>query len=115
MNQQQTPDATSQGHALASDHELVTTLFDLGRQVASVLDFEELLTQIPRLIGRLIDFEAFAVYLLDEKRSELRAAYKVGYPETDSAARLRLGQGLVGAAVLNQQAELVNDLKADSR
>ena len=115
MNQPHTPDETSQGHAFASDHELVTALFDLGRQVASVLDFDELLEQIPRLIGRLIDFEAFAVYLLDEKRAELRSAYTVGYPSGGPPIRLRLGQGLVGTAVLNQQALLVNDLNADVR
>jgi sigma-B regulation protein RsbU (phosphoserine phosphatase) len=115
VNQQHTPDETSQGHAFASDHALVTALFDLGRQVTSVLDFDELLEQIPRLIGRLIDFEAFAVYLLDEKRAELRSAYTVGYPTDGPAVRLRLGQGLVGTAVLNQQALLVNDLTADVR
>ena len=115
MNQQHTPDETSHGHAFASDHELVTALFDLGRQVASVLDFDELLEQIPRLIGRLIDFEAFAVYLLDEKRAELRPAYTVGYPTDGAPMRLRLGEGLVGTAVLDQQALLINDLTADPR
>ena len=66
------------------EYELVTTLFDLGRRVTSVLDIDELLRQIPRLIGRLISFEAFAVYLLDERRGELRSAYTVGYPEPAS-------------------------------
>src|SRR5512145_2985873 len=98
VNQQHASDETSQEHAFASDHELVTTLFDLGRQVASVLDFDELLRQIPKFIRRLIDFEAFAVYLLDEKRAELRVAYAVGYPDNGQAATLRLGQGLVGTA-----------------
>ena len=46
-----------------------TTLFDLGRQVTGVLDFDELLAQIPTLIARLIPFDAFAVYLLDERRA----------------------------------------------
>jgi sigma-B regulation protein RsbU (phosphoserine phosphatase) len=96
-------------------HELVTTLFDLGRQVTAVLDLEDLLRQIPRLIGRLIQFEAFAVYLLDERRGELRAAYSVGYPTDETQVRLRLGQGLVGAAVESQQPLLVNDLRADPR
>jgi sigma-B regulation protein RsbU (phosphoserine phosphatase) len=98
-----------------TEHELVTTLFDLGRQVTAVLDLDDLLHQIPRLIGRLISFEAFAVYLLDEKRGELRVAYSIGYPGTESPVRLRLGQGLVGAAVSSEQPLLVNDLPADPR
>jgi sigma-B regulation protein RsbU (phosphoserine phosphatase) len=103
------------GHPEASEHELVTTLFDLGRQITSVLDFDELLRQIPRLIGRLISFDAFAVYLLEERRGELRMAYAVGYPEPERAIKLRLGVGLVGAAVASEQPLLVNDVASDTR
>src|SRR5919199_3932796 len=88
--------------ATQREHEILTILFDLGRQVTSVLELDELLAQIPRLIGRLIQFDAFAVYLLDERRSELRVAYSVGYPEHHDSGRIRLGQGLVGAAVASQ-------------
>ena len=98
-----------------SEQELVTTLFDLGRQVTSVLDFDDLLHQIPRLIGRLISFEAFAVYLLDERRGELRVAYAVGYPPAEQPLRLRPGVGLVGVAVATEQPVLVNDLRTDPR
>ena len=54
-----------------SEREILLTLFDLGRQVASVIEFDELLQQIPDLIGRLIPFDAFAVYLLDERSGDL--------------------------------------------
>jgi phosphoserine phosphatase RsbU/P len=105
----------TQEQSKASKQELVTTLFDLGRQVTSVLDFDDLLRQIPRLIGRLISFEAFAVYLLDERRGELRVAYAVGYPPLDRPIRLRPGMGLVGIAVETEQPLLVNDLHNDPR
>ena len=98
-----------------ADSELLTTLFDLGRQVTSVLDLDELLQQIPRLIGRLISFEAFAVYLLDERRNELRTAYTVGYPSDEGPRRLKAGVGLVGVAVATEQPVLVNDLSSDPR
>ena len=110
-----TPAAAGTATTTAEATEVVTTLFDLGRQVTGVLDFDDLLQQIPRLIARLINFEAFAVYLLDERRGELRTAYTVGYPEREGAIRLRLGQGLVGAAVASEQALLVGDLSADPR
>ena len=109
------PQAAPQGYPEASERELVTTLFDLGRQITSVLDFDELLRQIPRLIGRLISFDAFAVYLLEERRGELRMAYAVGYPEPEPAIKLRPGVGLVGAAVSSEQALLVNDVRSDAR
>jgi len=97
------------------EQEMLTTLIDLGRQVASVLDVEELLAQIPILIARLIEFDAFAVYLLDDRRGELRVAYSVGYPDGADPVRITLGQGLVGAAVTSQMPLLVNDVAADPR
>jgi sigma-B regulation protein RsbU (phosphoserine phosphatase) len=97
------------------DHDLVTTLVDLGRQITEDLDLDTLLERIPRLIGRLISFEAFAVYLLDERRGELRTAYTVGYPAGDEPLRLNPDVGLVGAALASERAILVNDLPADPR
>jgi sigma-B regulation protein RsbU (phosphoserine phosphatase) len=97
------------------EQETLTTLIDLGRQVAGVLDVTELLAQIPRLIARLIEFDAFAVYLLDERRGDLRVAYSVGYPQDAGPARLRPGQGLVGAAVAAEMPLMVNDVAADPR
>ncbi len=58
--------------------ELVVTLFELGREVTSVLDLDELLQKIPQLIARLTKFHAFAAYLLDAKSEELSVAYSVG-------------------------------------
>jgi sigma-B regulation protein RsbU (phosphoserine phosphatase) len=99
----------------AAEHEIVTTLFDLGRQVTAVLNLDDLLPQIPRLISRLIAFEAFAIYMLDERRGELSVAYSLGYPQRETPIRLKPGQGLVGAAVTSEQPVLVNDLASDPR
>jgi len=97
------------------EQETLTTLIDLGRQVAGVLDVTELLAQIPRLIARLIEFDAFAVYLLDERRGDLPVAYSVGYPATAEPMRLKPGQGLVGTSVSSQMPLLVNDVASDPR
>ena len=92
------------------------TLFELGREVTSVLDLDELLQKIPQLIARLTKFTAFAVYLLDDVKGELSVAYSVGYPEEHARAlRLRVGQGLVGSAVAEGKPILVNDVHADPR
>lgn len=99
-----------------ADTELLQTLFELGREVTSVLDLGELLAKIPQLISRLTSFTAFSVYLLDERRQELRIAYAVGYPENvASTLRLRLGQGVVGLAVEQGRPVLVDDLREDPR
>jgi sigma-B regulation protein RsbU (phosphoserine phosphatase) len=96
--------------------EIVVTLFDLGREITSVLDVDELLQKIPVLISRLSVFNAFAVYLLDPRCDELSIAYSVGYPEERARTlRLKVGEGLVGAAVAAGQSLLVNDVHADPR
>ena len=100
----------------ANSTDALTTLFALGREVTSVLDLNELLRKIPQLIARLTKFHAFAVYLLDPKREELTIAYSVGYPEdTARTLRLKVGHGLVGAAVQEGQPILINDVHADPR
>jgi len=102
--------------APANVRELVVTLFELGREVTSVLDLDELLAKIPQLIARITKFQAFAVYLLDPKHDELSIAYSVGYPEELARTlRVKIGHGLVGAAVLEGRPILVNDVHTDRR
>jgi sigma-B regulation protein RsbU (phosphoserine phosphatase) len=110
-------DAPAPGEPIATnEREIVAALFDLGRQITSVLDHDELLRQIPQLIARLIPFQAFAVYLLDSRRSKLRVAYSVGYPERPDGPRwLAVGQGLVGAAMADGLPIVVNDVSQDPR
>src|SRR5262245_35246025 len=110
------PSTQPQPDVRANALEALTALFALGREVTSVLDLEELLQKIPELIARITNFKAFAVYLLDEKHNELTVAYSVGYPaEVSRTLRLKVGEGLVGAAVADGSPLLVNDVHADPR
>ena len=98
-----------------TDTELLSTLFELGREVTSVLDLDELLAKIPQLIAKLTRFSAFSVYLLDETNQELRMAYAVGYPDDVTTRYLKVGQGVVGAAVEEGRPILVNDIRQEPR
>jgi len=95
-----------------SERDVLLTLFDLGRQVAAVIDFDQLLQRIPDLIGRLIRFDAFAVYLLDEKHDALKIAYAVGYPDTRGFT-LPISSGIVGRVIASQQAVVIGDIRTD--
>jgi phosphoserine phosphatase RsbU/P len=106
----------SETAARPQDQELVATLFELGREVSAVLDFDELLRRIPRLIARLTPFTVFSVYMLDDQRQELKIAYAEGYPlDLVLNFRLKVGEGIVGAAVAQQKPILVNDVHKDPR
>src|SRR4029079_8939207 len=96
-----------------SERDILLTMFDLGRQVTAVLDINELFEKTPELIRRLIPFDAFAVYLFDERRNDLSIAYAAGYPSDTAQIRIRLSEGVVGRVVESQQALVVGDVSAD--
>ena len=112
MTQQQTSDTLAPALA-GTDRDILLTLFDLGRKVTSVIDLDELLPRIPELIGRLIPFDAFAVYFFKEKRNELTLGYAVGYPEHASTIVFPASRGLLGRVVTTQQPVVVGDVATD--
>jgi sigma-B regulation protein RsbU (phosphoserine phosphatase) len=105
-------DSLSPLPASSTERDILLTLFDLGRQVASVVNLDELLQKIPELIGRLISFDAFAVYLLDEKRAELRVGYGVGYPDTTDY-RVAVTSGIVGRVVTTRETIVLGDVSLE--
>jgi sigma-B regulation protein RsbU (phosphoserine phosphatase) len=112
MSSHSTAPADASLHPGSSERDVLLTLFDMGRQVASVIELDELFCVMPGLIGRLMHFDAFAVYLLDERRQELRIANAVGYPDV-SQFRVALSEGLIGRIVAAQQAVVLGDAAAD--
>jgi phosphoserine phosphatase RsbU/P len=106
------PTASESGEAA----QLLVTLFELGREVTSVLDLDELFEKIPQLLARLTAFKAFAVWLVDEKRQDLKIAYAVGYPDdVKRNFRLAIGQGIVGTVVAEGRSLVVDDVLNDPR
>lgn len=102
--------------ARPSDQDRLATLFALSREVTGVLDLDQLLSRIPRLIARLTPFGVFSVYLLDDVTGLLRIAYAEGYPEAAARqVRLSLGEGTVGTAVQEQRSVLLGDVTTDPR
>src|SRR5579871_4913970 len=97
----------------STERDILLALFDLGREVASMLDLEELLQKLPDLIRRLIPFDAFAVYLIDDKRKNVRIAHAVGYPPVSPDFRLKLSEGIIGQVVTTRQTIVVGDVSSD--
>ena len=98
-----------------SERDILLTLFDLGRKVASVIDIDELLPRIPELIGRLIQFDAFAVYFVDDKRGEIVQGYTVGYPGSALGFRMPLSDGVLGQVIATQQPTVIGDVSLEPR
>jgi len=50
---------------------LLATLYEIGKETASILDLDELLQRVVEIVKRVIDYEMFAILLVDEDRQEL--------------------------------------------
>jgi sigma-B regulation protein RsbU (phosphoserine phosphatase) len=63
----------------------------------------------------VIEYEIFAIMLLNEKTQELRIRFQIGHPpEFAERLRVKVGQGVTGRAAETREAVLVNDVAADS-
>ncbi len=87
-------------------------LLEVADVVNTTLDLDTLLRRVSELIRRVIDYEIFAILLLNEKAQDLRIRFQVGHP-TDFAERVRVkvGEGVTGLAAAKREAILVNDVR----
>ncbi len=94
--------------------ELLSLLLQVGERLNSTLDLDELMTRIAETVKTIIDYEIFAILLLNHKTQELRVRFSVGHPE-DAVRNLRIKvtEGIVGRAVQERRAVLVNDVTKD--
>ena len=105
--------AKSQGRPLELT-ELLTLLLEVSEQISSTLDLEELMARIAAIVKRAIDYEVFAILLLNEKTQELRIRFSVGHPEeVVRNLRVKVGEGIVGRAAQERRSVLVNDVRKD--
>jgi sigma-B regulation protein RsbU (phosphoserine phosphatase) len=94
--------------------ELLTLLLEVSEQITSTLDLDELMARIAQVVKRAIDYEIFAILLLNEKTQELRVRFSLGHPEeVVRKLRIKVGEGIVGRAAQLRRAVLVNDVLED--
>ena len=89
-------------------------LLEVADAVNTTLDLNTLLQRVAEMLKRFIDYEIFAILLLNEKTQELRIRFQVGHPpEVAERIRIKVGQGVTGQAVQRREAVLVNDVAAE--
>jgi phosphoserine phosphatase RsbU/P len=85
-------------------------LLEVADVVNTTLDFETTLRRVAELVRKVIDYEIFAILLLNEQKQELYVRFQVGYPaEVAERIRVKVGQGVTGRAAETRQAVLVAD------
>src|ERR1700722_13896929 len=90
--------------------EIEPLLLEVADVVNTTLDLETTLRRVAELVRKVIDYEIFAILLLNEQRQELYVRFQVGYPQqVADRLRVKMGQGVTGRAALTRQAVLVAD------
>jgi sigma-B regulation protein RsbU (phosphoserine phosphatase) len=109
----QPPDITPPPTLSGAERDIILTLFELGRKVISVLDIAELLPRIPELVRRLVPYDAFGIYFVNDKRQRLKLAHAVGYPESVAGHEMPATDGLIGRVVASERPLVVGDVLTD--
>ena len=91
-------------------------LLEVSDVMATSLDLDTTLRRVAEVVRKVIDYEIFAILLLNEKTQELRFRFQVGYPpEFAERARIKVGVGVTGLAAQLRQTILINDVTQDPR
>ena len=104
----------------ASQPELQSNVDPLLLEVADVvnttLDLDTTLRRVAELVRKVIDYEIFAILLLNEKTQELRIRFQIGYSrEAAERTRVKVGEGVTGVAAQRREPILVGDVSQDPR
>ncbi|MBZ5706297.1 MAG: GAF domain-containing protein [Acidobacteriia bacterium] len=91
-------------------------LLEVADVVNTTLDLDTTLRRVAELVRKVIDYEIFAILLLNEKTQELRVRFQVGHPrEVAERIRIKVGEGVTGVAAQRREAILVDDVSKDPR
>ena len=91
------------------------TLSEIAQEFSHILHLEELLKKISSLVRVLIPYDAFSIFLLDEKAEMLEHYFGVRFDERMQLRSMPVGKGIVGAAAASAESVLVRDTSLDQR
>ena len=90
-------------------------LLEVADVVNTTLDLDTTLRRVAELVRKVIDYQIFAILLLNEKTQELHIRFQTGYPkEVADRLRIKVGQGVTGLAAQRREAVLVNDVTLEN-
>jgi sigma-B regulation protein RsbU (phosphoserine phosphatase) len=86
-------------------------LLEVADVVNTTLDLDTTLRRVAELVRKVIDYEIFAILLVNEKTQDLRIRFQVGYArELADRMKIKIGQGVTGMAAQRREAILVDDV-----
>ncbi len=108
-------DAAQLYEATVRTNQTLRVLDELSRDFSNILELEELLESVAGVVRRLMPYDAFSIYLLEEDSQTLKHYFGARFDERVQWSSMDIGQGLVGYAAKERQSVLVRDTDDDKR
>src|SRR5207244_4654070 len=94
----------------------VSTLAEINHEITSILDLDQLLQKIADLTNRIVPFEIFAIFLVDDQKQELYLRFAIGHPsDVVKNLRIKVGDGVTGTAAMERAMVVVDDVRTYPR
>lgn len=93
----------------------IAVLYDAGQAVLSTLDLDEVLQRILAIASDFFRLQNVAIRLLNKETQELCLRSHIGRDGTRPLDRIKVGEGITGAAALKKQPVYAPDVNNDSR
>ena len=110
-----TPAASRSDDAASVSMKLETFLIDVADTLNSTLEMDKLLARVAELVRQVIEYEIFAILLLNERTHELRMRFQIGHTPEVERMKIKVGEGIVGTAVEQRRSVLVDDVRTEPR
>jgi len=94
---------------------LLAMLYEAGKEMGSILELATLCDHVAEIVHRVVDYEMFAIFLVDEKANELVLVTARQMATIAPQRRIALTEGLTGAAASSKEPVIVGDVREDSR
>ena len=85
-------------------------LVEVADVINTTLDLDTLMKRVAEVIRRSIDYEIFAILLLNEKTQELRMRFQIGHEPGIEKLRIKVGEGITGTAAQKHEPVMTDDV-----
>jgi phosphoserine phosphatase RsbU/P len=101
---------------VARQAQTLELLNEISRELTSILDVDALLERVGQLLRRVIDFQMFSVWLLNERDEVLENQFAVRFGERFfPQEKIPLHRGVVGVAIDERRLVHVADVRREPR
>ena len=85
-------------------------LIEVADALNTTLDLDALLSRVAEVVREVIDYEIFAILLLNERTQDLRMRFHIGHTPEAARLRIKVGKGVTGQSAEKRRPALVNDV-----